>query len=359
MGKDHQLVRPSYVGQVVEDGDALGWKVVAEADGSDDPPDPRPRLQGVDDRVSSHPWAASQGPPTGSSFETTGTNVNLAQLLNGVALGALLMILSSGLAMIYGLRGVMNFSHGALYMLGAYLAYAVTTKASFWLALIIAPLGLAVVGAALELGFFRRLQNRSHIEVGLVTFGLALVIDRIIVLIWGDDTYPGPGAGGGQRDDVACSARTTRPTGCSIIGIAAVLALALVLWLNRSRPACYIRAASHDTETSSILGVNTDRVSLVVVCLGAALAGLAGTLAAPYFSVQPGMGQAILITVLIVVVVGGIGSIGGAMVAGLALGVIQIIGNVYVPSVAVLVPYMLLIVVLLWRPTGLAGKRVA
>ena len=144
-----------------------------------------------------------------------------------------------------------------------------------------------------------------------------------------------------------------------IIGIAAVLASALVLWLNRSRTGLYIRAASHDTETSSILGVNTDRVSLVVVCLGAALAGLAGTLAAPYFSVQPGMGQAILITVLIVVVVGGIGSIGGAMVAGLGLGVIQIIGNVYVPSVAVLVPYMLLIVVLLWRPTGLAGKRVA
>ena len=284
--------------------------------------------------------------------------MNLAQLLNGVALGALLMILSSGLAMIYGLRGVMNFSHGALYMLGAYLAYAVTTKTSFWVALILAPVGLAVVGAALELGFFRRLQNRSHIEVGLVTFGLALVIDRIIVLIWGDDTYPvsAPEAVNGTISVLGTDYPAYR---LLIIGVAAVLALALVLWLSRSRTGLYIRAASHDTETSSILGVNTDRVSLVVVCLGAALAGLAGTLAAPYFSVQPGMGQAILITVLIVVVVGGIGSIGGAMVAGLALGVIQIIGNVYLPSVAVLVPYMLLIVVLLWRPTGLAGKRVA
>ena len=104
--------------------------------------------------------------------------------------------------MIYGLRGVMNFSHGALYMLGAYLAYAVTTQASFWLALIVAPLGLAIVGAGLELGFFRRLQNRSHIEVGLVTFGLALVIDRIIVLIWGDDTHPVSAPGRGQRHDV-------------------------------------------------------------------------------------------------------------------------------------------------------------
>jgi branched-chain amino acid transport system permease protein len=284
--------------------------------------------------------------------------VNLAQLLNGVALGALLMILSSGLAMIYGLRGVMNFSHGALYMLGAYLAYAVTTKTSFWLALVIAPLGLAIVGAGLELGFFRRLQHRSHIEVGLVTFGLALVIDRVIVLIWGDDTHPvtAPDAINGTTSVLGTDYPTYR---LMIILIAAVMAGSLVLWLRRSRTGLHIRAASHDTETSAILGINTDRVSLVVVCLGAALAGLAGTLAAPYFSVQPGMGQAILISVLIVVVVGGIGSIGGAMVAGLGLGLIQIMGNVWLPSAAVLVPYALLIVVLLWRPTGLAGKRIA
>jgi branched-chain amino acid transport system permease protein len=284
--------------------------------------------------------------------------MNLAQLLNGVALGALLMILSSGLAMIYGLRGVMNFSHGALYMLGAYLAYAVTTKTSFWLALIVAPLGLAIVGAALELGFFRRLQNRSHIEVGLVTFGLALVLDRVIVLIWGDDTHPvtAPDAINGTTSVFGTDYPTYR---LMIILIAGLLAAGLVLWLRRSRTGLHIRAASHDTDTSAILGINTDRVSLVVVCLGAALAGLAGTLAAPYFSVQPGMGQAILISVLIVVVVGGIGSIGGAMIAGLGLGLIQIMGNVWLPSAAVLVPYALLIVVLLWRPTGLAGKRVA
>jgi branched-chain amino acid transport system permease protein len=284
--------------------------------------------------------------------------VNLAQLLNGFALGALFMILSSGLAMIYGLRGVMNFSHGALYMLGAYLAYAVTTKTSFWLALIIAPLGLAVVGAALELGLFRRLQERSHIEVGLVTFGFALVLDRVIVMIWGENTHPvsAPGAINGTTNVLGTDYPTYRLV---IIGIAATMAAALVIWLRRSKTGLHIRAASHDTETSSILGINTDRVSLVVVCLGAALAGLAGTLAAPYFSVQPGMGQAILISVLIVVVVGGIGSIGGAMVAGLGLGLIQIMGNVWLPSAAVLVPYALLIVVLLWRPTGLAGKRIA
>src|SRR3954451_16834868 len=106
--------------------------------------------------------------PAGTNSDST---VNLAQLINGVALGALLIILSSGLAMIYGLRGVMNFSHRALYMLGAYFAYAATNAGlSFWVALVLAPLGLAVVGACLELGFFRRLQHRSHIEVGLITF---------------------------------------------------------------------------------------------------------------------------------------------------------------------------------------------
>jgi branched-chain amino acid transport system permease protein len=223
---------------------------------------------------------------------------------------------------------------------------------------VLAPLGLAVVGAGLELGFFRPLQHRSHIELGLITFGIALVIDRIITLIWGDDTHPvtAPSAIDGTTNVLGTAYPTYR---LMIIVIAAIMAGALVVWLRRSRTGLHIRAASHDTETSSILGINVDRVSLVVVCLGAALAGLAGTLAAPYFSVQPGMGQDILITVLIVVVVGGIGSIGGAMVAGLGLGLIQIMGNVWFSSVALLVPYALLILVLLWRPTGLAGKRLA
>ncbi|MGX6446534.1 branched-chain amino acid ABC transporter permease [Patulibacter sp. S7RM1-6] len=284
--------------------------------------------------------------------------MNLAQLLNGLAYGALLMILSSGLAMIYGLRGVMNFAHGALYMLGAYLAYTVATHISFWAALVLAPLGLAVVGAVLELGALRRLQQRSHIEVGLVTFGLALALERAIVLVWGDDTLavPAPSALDGTVSVFGTAYPAYRLV---IIGVAAVLAVGLVVWLRRSRIGLHIRAASHDTETSQILGIDVDRVSLVVVALGSALAGLAGTLAAPYFSVQPGMGQTFLIMVLIVVTVGGIGSIAGAMVAGLALGLIQTMGNVWIPSVTVLVPYAVVVIVLLWRPTGLAGKRVA
>jgi branched-chain amino acid transport system permease protein len=283
--------------------------------------------------------------------------MGLAEVLNGVAFGSLLMVLSSGLAMIYGLRGVTNFAHGALYMVGAYIAYTVTDRVNWWVALLVVPAVLAVLGAVLELGIFRRLQHRSHIEVGLITFGLALIFERVVVLVWGERTL--------NVDPPAALAGTTSVLGTGyptyrllIIAVAALLAGALVLWLRNTRTGLHIRAASHDLDTASIMGIDVDRVSLVVVCVGAALAGLAGTLAAPYVSVDPGMGNAILILVLIVVVVGGVGSIGGAMVAGLGLGVIQVLSRDISPSVSVLVPYAALVIVLLWRPTGLAGKRV-
>jgi branched-chain amino acid transport system permease protein len=284
--------------------------------------------------------------------------MNLAQLLNGISLGALLMIVSSGLAMIYGLRGVMNFAHGALYMLGAYAAYAITTKVSFWFALAVAPIALAVIGAALEVGVFRRVEKRSPIEVALIAFGIALIIERLVVAIWGSNTkaVPAPGALSGTASFLGTSYPSYRLV---VIGIAFLVAGALVLWLWRSRTGLHIRAASHDGGTAAVLGVNVDRMSLIVVCVGAALAGLAGTLAAPFVSASPGMDTTILIEALIVVVVGGLGSIAGAMVTGLALGILQVLGNVYVPSVAALVPYALLIAVILLRPQGLAGTRSA
>jgi branched-chain amino acid transport system permease protein len=283
--------------------------------------------------------------------------VNAAQVLNGVALGSLLMVLSSGLAMIYGLRGVTNFAHGALYMSGAYIAYTLSDRFNFWIALLLVPVALAVIGVFLELVFFRPLQHRSHIELGLITFGLALVFERLVVLIWGERTLrvTPPEFLQGTASVFGVDYPAYR---LSIILVAAVMALALVLWLRRSTVGLHIRAASQDIETAAIMGINVDRVSLIVVSLGAALAGLAGTLAAPYIALDPGMGNAFLITVLIVVVVGGIGSIGGAMVAGMGLGIIQSVSTVWSPSFAVIVPYLALTIVLLWRPTGLAGKRV-
>jgi branched-chain amino acid transport system permease protein len=284
--------------------------------------------------------------------------MNAAQALNGIALGSLLMVLSSGLAMIYGLRGVTNFAHGALYMSGAYLAYSVSDRFNFWLAIVLAPVAMAVVGVVLELLFFRPLQHRSHIELGLITFGLALITERLVVLIWGERTLSvdPPSQLSGTTSLFGVDYPTYR---LGIIFVALVMAAALVWWLRSTRTGLHIRAASQDIETAGIMGIDVDRVSLIVVSLGAALAGLAGTLAAPYVSLDPNMGNAFLITVLIVVVVGGVGSIGGAMVAGMGLGIIQTITTVWSPSVAVVVPYAALVIVLLWRPQGLAGKRVS
>lgn len=282
--------------------------------------------------------------------------MNISQVLNGLALGSLFMVLSSGLALIYGLRGITNFAHGGLYMGGAYVAYSVSSHSSFWVALIVVPLVLAVIGAVLELGVFRRLTSRSHIEVGLLTFGIAMIIDRLVIAIWGKQTLPvsAPSSIDGTTSVFGTDYPTYR---LFVILVAIVMAIALTWWLRSTRTGLHIRAASHDVETSSILGINTDRVSLVVVCLGSALAGLAGTIAAPYQSVSPGMGMLILITVLIVVVIGGVGSIGGAMVAGMALGVVQTIGAVWASGFSTLIPYLALVVVLLLKPTGLAGRK--
>lgn len=283
--------------------------------------------------------------------------MDAAQFLNGIALGSLLMVLSSGLAMIYGLRGVTNFAHGALYMSGAYIAFTLSNRVSFWLAIVLVPVALALIGVVLELVFFRPLQHRSHIEVGLITFGLALITERLVVLVWGERTLSlDPPAGlRGTTSLLGVDYPTYR---LGVILVAAVMAAALVLWLRSTRTGLHIRAASQDIETAGIMGIDVNRISLIVVSLGAALAGLAGTLAAPYVSLDPGMGSYFLITVLIVVVVGGVGSIGGAMVAGMGLGIIQTVTTVWSPSVAVLVPYAALVVVLLWRPQGLAGRRV-
>lgn len=266
------------------------------------------------------------------------------------------MILASGLAMIYGLRGVMNFGHGALYMLGAYVAYDVTRRTSFWVAVLVAPAALAIAGAGLELVVFRRLRRWSGIEVALVTFGIALIIQRLVVLVWGPTILP-VDAPEVLRGAVHLGGLTYPSYRLMLIGVAAALGIALSVWLRVSRLGLYIRAASHDNETSAILGVNVDRVSLVVVALGAGLAGLAGALAAPYLAVQPGMGLAILVSALIVVVIGGLGSIAGAMIAGLGLGLLQALGAAWLPSVSVVLPYAALIAVLLWRPLGIAGKR--
>jgi branched-chain amino acid transport system permease protein len=283
---------------------------------------------------------------------------SVAQWANALALASLLTILASGLALIFGLRDVMNFAHGSLYMLGAYMGYTVSGRLSFWAALVLVPLALAVVGVVFELAVLRPLQKRSHMDVALVTFGLALIIGPAVHKIWG--TVPISVEPPELLTGATMLFGTQYPIyRLFIIAVGFGTCLALAAWLKYTTSGMHTRAVSQQPHVARMMGVNTDRLSLMVVCLGCAFAGLAGVLAGPYLSVDPGMGGSILISCLIVVVIGGLGSIGGAITAAVVYGFIQVIGTVLVPAIAALAPYVLLFVVLLWRPQGFGRGRVS
>jgi len=280
-----------------------------------------------------------------------------AQFANALALASLLTILASGLALIFGLRDVMNFAHGALFMLGAYLGYTISGLFNFWAALLIVPFLLALLGVAFEYAAIRPLQKRSQMDVALVTFGLALILSQLVIKIWG--TAPlavtAPPSLAGSTDLFGQPYPTYR---LFLIAVGFSVCVALAAWLNYTRSGMNVRAVSQHPTVARILGVNTDRLGLLVVCMGTGLAGFAGVLAGPYLSVDPALGGSILINCLIVVVIGGLGSIGGAIAAAVAFGLTQVFGSLLSPTLAVMAPYLLLFFVLLWRPQGFGRGRV-
>lgn len=281
---------------------------------------------------------------------------SVTQLANALALAALLTILASGLALIFGLRNVMNFAHGSLYMLGAYLGYSVGGVLNFWAALVIVPLLLAAVGVVFEFAVLRPLQKRSHMDVALITYGYALIIASLVYKAWGTAplSVEAPEVLAGSMQIFGSQYPVYR---VFMIGVGFGTCVALALWLRFTRSGMHTRAVSQQPHIARMMGVNTDRLSLLVVCLGTGFAGFAGVLAGPYLSVDPAMGGAILISCLIVVVVGGLGSIGGAIAAAVVYGFIQVIGSVLFPALAALAPFLLLFIVLLWRPQGFGRGR--
>jgi branched-chain amino acid transport system permease protein len=278
-------------------------------------------------------------------------------IANSLALASLLIMLASGLALIYGLRDVINFGHGAIYMLGAYTGYTVSLVGGFWLALIVTPVLLAFVGAAFEYLVLRPLQHRSHIEVALVTLGLGIILGQIIIFFYGGAarSVDAPQILSGSVTVFNLSYPVYR---LFLIAMGLGSCALLALWLGFAPSGLYVRAVSQDPSVARMMGIDADRLSLLVTCLSAAFAGLAGVLAGPYLSVDPGMDVAMIIDCLIIVVIGGTGSIIGAIVAALLFGVVQVAGSVFLPDVAALAPYVLLMVVLLIAPRGLGRGRV-
>ena len=281
----------------------------------------------------------------------------LVQILNGMVYGGLLYIVSVGLVLIFGLRRIVNFAHGSLFMLGAYVGFSVAAMAGFWGAILAAAIVLALVGALLDIAILQPLQREDPIVTVLVTFGLLLILEDFAQFVWGKDflKMPVPSVFSGS---VLIFGESFPVYRLVVIAVAALVALGLSIWLRVSKIGLYVRASSADPLTTAMQGVNTDRVSVIVVALGAALAGISGTVSAPLLALSPSMGSYILIESFIVVVVGGLGSFTGAFIAAIVIGQVHNLGLVYVPWAATMIPFLLMVAVLIWRPTGIAGSHV-
>lgn len=282
------------------------------------------------------------------------------QLLNAIQYGFLLFLVASGLTLIFGILGVINLAHGSFYMIGAYLAYWLTIRTgSFAMAVAIGLPLAAALGWIVERLAIAPLYSRDHLQQVLLTYGLILIFNELQRMLWGNDahgvTLPASLSGSLELTDAQSYPVYRLFTSAACIA----LAFAMYLVIQRTRFGMVIRAGADNREMVQILGVDVGRLFSVVFSLGAALAALAGMLSAPLTSVYPGMGEQVLIISFVVVVIGGIGSIKGAFLAAMLIGLADTFGKTLVPEAASMVVYALMAVVLLWRPRGLFGAGAA
>jgi branched-chain amino acid transport system permease protein len=282
----------------------------------------------------------------------------LQQAFDGLVSGAFYALLALGLAVIFGMLGVVNFAHGAFYMLGAFGAYVLLDDwgLSFWLALPIVPVALGVVGVVVERLLIRRLAALDPLYNFLLTFGIALILQDLVKREYGvqSQPYPRPSALSGTVDLGLFTYPAYR---VFVLGVAIVACLAVWYVLSRTRAGVIVRAATERPELTRALGIDVGRWVTPVFGAGIALAGLAGVLAAPMRAVNPLMGSDLIIAVFAVVVIGGLGSIFGSVVSGFAVGVLTALTDFYVPALSQTLVFILMVVVLLWRPVGLFGRE--
>jgi branched-chain amino acid transport system permease protein len=295
----------------------------------------------------------------------------IVQTLNGLQLGILLFLIAAGLTLVFGVMDFINLAHGVQYMIGAYLiAMFSAWTGSFWAGLALTlPVALAV-GLVLEVTIFRRLYGRSHLDQVLATFGLILFLNQLVKTIWGAAplSVPMPEALSGS---VRLMDGLLYPVyRIALIGLGLATALLLYVLINKTRVGMLVRAGASNAPMVSALGVNIGRLFMIVFGFGAMLAGFAGAMVAPILSVEPGMGDNLLILTFVVIVIGGIGSIRGAFIAALLVGLIDTLGRAFGPqllrlmldaasanqagrSLAPMLIYILMAAVLFFRPSGL------
>jgi branched-chain amino acid transport system permease protein len=281
----------------------------------------------------------------------------LIQTLNSVQYGLLLFLLASGLTLIFGIMGVINLAHGSFYMLGAYLAFGLTPKFdSLLLAIIVGIIIAWCFGFVLEKLLFQRLYKRDHLDQVLLTFGLIMIFEELRSILWGDDV--GSVKVPAMWDFSIKLTETLSYPAYRLVMSAVCIALAAgMYWLiARTRLGMMIRAGASNRDMAEALGINIYTLFAGVFALGTALAAFSGMLAAPIASVYPNMGAPILIMCFVVVVIGGIGSVRGALIAALLIGFVDTFGKVLAPQLAGAAVYIVMAAVLLWRPEGLFSK---
>ncbi len=281
----------------------------------------------------------------------------LIQLLNSVQYGFLLFLVASGLTLIFGIMGIINLAHGAFYMLGAYLVFWLTgfTDNLFFSVLLGLPVML-LFGFIIERFAISFLYHRDHLYQVLLTYGLILILNELQKILWGTNFYsvPVPEILSGS---VPLTENQVYPHYRLFISfVCLAIAAGLYLVIGKTRLGMMIRAGAVDREMVQALGINVNRLFAIVFSMGAALAGFAGMIAAPVSSVYPGMGDQILILSFVVVVIGGIGSVKGALIGAMLIGLADTFGKVLLPDVASVAVYATMAVVLIWRPQGLFGK---
>ncbi|WP_101674751.1 branched-chain amino acid ABC transporter permease [Alloalcanivorax mobilis] len=280
-----------------------------------------------------------------------------AAFLNSLDIGLLLFVIAVGLNIVFGVLNVINFAHGALYMLGAYLAYSLINLLGmpFWVALIVAPLVVAAVAVLIDRLVLRFIYQRDVADSLLLTFALLLIINESVRSLWGSGIH--------VVEPPALLQGTVHVFGASyptyslfVIVVGLVLLAGLWFLFNRTRAGKIMRAAALDREMAEALCINTKRVVTGVFAFGAWLAAIGGVVAAPMRAIDPGMGDKIIIESFIVVVIGGLGSFPGALIGALVLGLIHGFGGRYLPGINMLLPFVGMALILLIKPTGIMGK---
>lgn len=277
----------------------------------------------------------------------------LIQALNAVQYGLLLFLIASGLTLIFGVMGVINIAHGSFYMMGAYLAFTLTgLTGNFFIAVFLGAVLSALIGAFLEWALFSHLYKRDHLEQVLLSYGLILIFEELRSIFVGDEVH---------AVAVPESLNFSVPLGdimtypfyrLFMSGVCLLIAVGMYVLIKRTRLGSMIRAGASNSGMAKILGINTSFVNRMVFSLGVALAAFAGIINAPASAVAPGMGMEVLIVSFVVVVIGGIGSVWGALMASMVIAGAVTFGSVLFPTVAGMLTYLIMAMVLLWRPEG-------